>query len=167
MDHDSEHTGRRDDVAAKRIARRRGTAQAIAGWGLIGLTGLAGLVGTSGLAACSSGPPSPGATGTSCGTTRTAANVPVDIQVAKGTVNCATALGVERGYAAMIANGDVRGTGGGAPVRVDGWTCQGYATPDAARTGDASECHTASAEVVAVLAEPSSTASSRPSPTGS
>jgi hypothetical protein len=160
MDHDSEKGPR---VAAKRIARRRRTAQVIARWGATGLTGLASLLGTCGLAACSSGPPSPGATGTSCGTTRTAANVPVDITVAKGTVNCATVLRVERGYATMIADGDVRGTGGGAPVTVDGWVCEGYATPDVLRTRDASECHTASAEVVAVLAEPSST----PSSTGS
>ena len=130
-------------------------------WGVTGLAGLATLLGTCGLAACSSGPPSPGATGTSCGTTRTAANVPVDIKVAKGTVNCATVLRVERSYAAMIAAGQVRGTGGGAPVTVIGWICQGYATPDVLRTRDASECHTASAEVVAVLAaEPSSTPSS-------
>jgi hypothetical protein len=130
-------------------------------WGVTGLAGLATLLGTCGLAACSSGPPSPGATGTSCGTTRTAANVPVDIKVAKGTVNCATVLRVERSYATMIADGDVQGTGGGAPVTVDGWTCQGYTTPDVLRTRDASECHTASAEVVAVLAaEPSSTPSS-------
>lgn len=124
-------------------------------WGATGLTGLAALLGTCGLAACSSAP-SPGATGTSCGTTRTAANVPVDIKVVKGTVNCATVLRVERGYAAMIAGGQVAGTGGGAPVTVYGWVCQGYATPDVLRTRDASECHTASAEVVAVLAPESS-----------
>jgi hypothetical protein len=129
-------------------------------WGVTGLAGLATLLGTCGLAACSSGPPSPGATGTSCGTTRTAANVPVDITVAKGTVNCATVLRVERSYATMIADGDVQGTGGGAPVTIGGWTCQGYATPEVLRTRDASECHTASAEVVAVLAEPSPAPSS-------
>jgi hypothetical protein len=154
MDHDGEKGPR---VAARVIAR----------WGVTGLTGLVSLLGTCGLAACSAGPPSPGATGTSCGTTRTAANVPVDIKVAKGTVNCATVLRVERGYATMIANGDVRGTGGGAPVTVYGWVCEGYATPDVLRTRDASECHTASAEVVAVLVEPSSTPSSASSSAGS
>jgi hypothetical protein len=45
--------------------------------------------------------------------------------------------------------------GGGAPVTVDGWTCEAYPTPQVLRTGDASECHTASAEVVAVLSLPS------------
>jgi hypothetical protein len=107
------------------------------------------------LAGCASG--GHGATaGASCGTTRTGVNVPVVIQVAKGTVDCAAALRVEQGYAAMIKKGDIRGNGGGAPVTVDGWTCQGYPTPEALRTGNASECHTANAEVVAVLAVPSS-----------
>jgi len=114
-----------------------------------------------GLAGCSSGVSAvtTGRTvtaGGSCGTTRTAANVAVVIQVTKGPVNCAAALGVERGYAARIRRGDVPGTGGGAPVTVNGWTCQGYATPEVLRTGHASECHTAKAEVVAVLAVPSS-----------
>lgn len=87
---------------------------------------------------------------------RTAVNVPVVIQVAKGDVDCAAALRVERGYAEMIKRGDIRGNGGGAPVTVDGWTCQGYSTTEALRTGNTSECHTAKAEVVAVLAVPSS-----------
>jgi hypothetical protein len=115
------------------------------------------------LTGCSSGAPAPGATGTSCGTTRTGANVPVRITVEKGTVNCATVLSVERDYAAMIAGGRVQGNGGGAPVAVDGWTCQGYATPMTLRTGIASECHTASAEVAAVLSSPSASSSAAPS----
>jgi hypothetical protein len=48
---------------------------------------------------------------------------------------------------------------------VNGWTCQGYPTPHVLATGAASECHTGSAEVVAVLALPAS--SSSPSPSGS
>jgi hypothetical protein len=118
------------------------------------------------LTGCSSSPPAPGATGTSCGTTRTGANVPVRIKVEKGTVDCAAVLTVERDYAALIRDGQVQGNGGGAPVTVDGWTCQGYATPTTLRTGEASECHTASAEVVAVLSS-SPAASSSPSPSGS
>ena len=115
------------------------------------------------LTGCSSGPPAPGATGTSCGITRTGANVPVRIMVKKGTVVCATMLTVERHYAAMIASGQVQGNGGGAPVTVDGWTCQGYATSTVRRTSVASECHTASAEVVAVLLSPASSSSASPS----
>ena len=110
------------------------------------------------LAGCSAGP-APGATGTSCGHTRTAVNVPVVIMVARGTVDCATAMRVEAGYAAAIKAGDLRGNGGGAPVTVDGWTCESYPTQEVLRTGDASECHTASTEVVAVLSLPTVSAS--------
>jgi len=105
-----------------------------------------------GVAACSSATSTGGATGSSCGTTRTGVNVPVVIKVMKGTVDCATAMQVEQSYATMIKDNEVHGNGGGAPVTVDGWTCQGYPTPQVLKTGDASECHTASAEVVAVLA---------------
>jgi hypothetical protein len=109
------------------------------------------LFGLTGLAACSSPGPSAGATGTSCGTTHTGANVPVTIKVVKGTVNCGSVLRVEDSYAAMMKAGDVPGNGGGAPVKVSGWTCQGYPTPEVLRTGEASQCHTGSAEVVAEL----------------
>ena len=108
------------------------------------------LLALAAIAGCSSSPAA-GSAGTSCGATRTAINVPVMIMVAKGTVDCATAMRVEPGYAAAIKAGDLRGNGGGAPVTVDGWTCQSYPTHEVLRTGDASECHTASAEVVAVL----------------
>jgi hypothetical protein len=90
-------------------------------------------------------------------------HVPVTILVVKGTVSCAAVLRVEQGYAAKIRGGGLQGNGGGAPVSVDGWTCQGYPTPEVLRTGDASECHTANAEVVAVL----SLASGSASPPGS
>jgi hypothetical protein len=82
--------------------------------------------------------------------------------VQKGTVDCATVLRVERDYAALIRDGRLNGNGGGAPVTVDGWTCQGYATPTTLRTGSASECHTASAEVVAVLSSPAASSSASP-----
>ncbi len=85
--------------------------------------------------------------------------MPVRIKVTKGTVDCATVLSVERAYAALLAGGQVQGNGGGAPVTVDGWVCQGYATPTTLRTGNASECHTASAEVVAVLSSPAASPS--------
>jgi hypothetical protein len=114
---------------------------------------LALLAGGSGLlagcgSAAAAGP------GTSCGTTHTAANVPVVIKVAKGTVNCGTALQVENEYAAKIRDGQVRGNGGGAPVAVGGWTCQGYPTPEVLNTGNASQCHTGSVAIVAVLPVP-------------
>jgi hypothetical protein len=80
--------------------------------------------------------------------------VPVVIKVAKGTVKCAAALQVENEYAAKIRDGQVRGNGGGAPVTVSGWTCQGYPTPEVLSTGNASQCHTGSAAIVAVLPVP-------------
>jgi hypothetical protein len=116
----------------------------------------------AGLAACSAAAhttPPPGATGTTCGTTRTGANVPVVIKVTKGSVTCATVMRIESGYAAAIRDGQLTGNGGGAPVKVSGWTCQGYPTPEVLRTGNASECHTATAEVVAVVELPSSSGS--------
>jgi hypothetical protein len=113
----------------------------------------AGLLSLAGLAGCASGP-APGAAGTTCGSARTGVDVPVAVKVAKGMVDCATALRVEQDYTAAVKAGDLRGNGGGAPVRVAGWTCQTYPTTQVLRTGDASECHTANAEVVAVLALP-------------
>jgi hypothetical protein len=106
------------------------------------------------LAGCASAAAAGAGPGTSCGTTRTAANVPVIIKVAKGTVNCGTALRVENEYAAKIRAGQVQGNGGGAPVAVSGWTCQGYPTPEVLSTGNASQCHTSSATIVAVLPVP-------------
>ena len=108
------------------------------------------------LAGCGSTTAAGAGPGASCGTTRTAANVPVIIKVAKGTVNCGTALRVENEYAAEIKAGRVPGNGGGAPVTVSGWTCQGYPTPEVLSTGDASQCHTSSAAIVAVLSVPPS-----------
>ncbi len=133
-------------------------------WAAAAVLACVGAAAAAGLAGCSSPIPatraSAGAAGTSCGKTRTGVGVPVVIMVAKGSVNCATALGVEQGYAAAIRSGGLRGNGGGAPVTVDGWTCEAYPTAQVLRTGDASECHTASAEVVAVLSLPSASTGS-------
>jgi hypothetical protein len=99
---------------------------------------------------CSSAQPTAGV-GASCGSTHTAAGVPIIIKVAKGSVNCTTAMQVENEYAAKIKDGQVAGNGGGAPVAVSGWTCQGYNTPEVLSTGNASQCHTGSATILAVL----------------
>jgi hypothetical protein len=63
-------------------------------------------------------------------------------------------LRIEAEYAAKVRSGQVQGNGGGAPVTVSGWTCQGYATPEVLSTGNASQCHTSSAAILAVLAVP-------------
>jgi hypothetical protein len=121
-------------------------------WVLVVLCGLGGGL----LAGCSSGQAAaePGAT---CGSTRTAAGVPVVIKVAKGSVNCQTALRVENEYAAKIRDGQVKGNGGGAPVVVSGWTCQGFATPEVLSTGNASQCHSGGTTILAVLPVPGAT----------
>jgi hypothetical protein len=104
------------------------------------------------LTGCSSA--SGGGASASCGSTHSAAGVPVVIKVTKGSVGCPTALSVENKYTKLIKSGDVRGNGGGAPVTVDGWTCQGYLTPQILATGDASECHSGNTEIVAELPVP-------------
>ena len=71
---------------------------------------------------------------------------------------CGTAMHVEDEYAAKIRAGQVRGNGGGSPVTVSGWTCQGYATPEVLSTGNASQCHTSNAAILAVLPVPTPTA---------
>lgn len=94
-----------------------------------------------------------------CGTSRTAVDVPVLIEVEKGSVSCPVALRVQAAYDAAIRAGKVRGNGGGAPVRVSGWTCQGLATTAILQTGEASHCGKDGTEIVAVLATQSPYAS--------
>jgi hypothetical protein len=96
---------------------------------------------------------------TTCGITRTAAGVPVNIEIAHGTVPCAAALAVERQYARALATGKVPGNGGGAPAKVRGWICRGFSTPQVLATGHASTCSKGGTQIVAVLAMPSATAS--------
>jgi hypothetical protein len=108
------------------------------------------------LTGCSSAQATAGAT---CGTTHTAAGVPVIIKVARGSVNCKAAMQVENEYAARIRDGQVPGNGGGAPVVVNGWTCQGYNTPVVLKTGNASQCRDGSTTILAVLPVSPSTAS--------
>ncbi len=88
---------------------------------------------------------------TACGTAKTAANVPIHVEVTEGDVSCGTALLIERKYAAAIRSGQAPGNGGGGPVKIDGWTCQGYATPIVLHTGKASRCTDGGNEILAIL----------------
>jgi hypothetical protein len=126
--------------------------------GRAALPTVAASLGISLLTACgtSSASSTPSA-GKPCGTTRTAANVPVIIQVSRGSVSCAAALRVENSYAAVIRAGKVRGNGGGAPVKVSGWTCQGFTTPEVLKTGKTSACRADGNEVLEILPAPSAT----------
>lgn len=87
----------------------------------------------------------------SCGTARTAASVPVKVEVAKGSISCGTAKAVELAYAKAIRSGLAPGNGGGGPVKVMGWTCQGFATPIVLQTGKASKCTRDASEILEIL----------------
>lgn len=89
-----------------------------------------------------------------CGTGRTAANVPVEIEVNRGQVSCAVAITVERSYAAAIVAGQAPGNGGGGPITINGWKCQGFNTPELLKTGDVSKCARDGVEIVAILKSP-------------
>lgn len=98
-----------------------------------------------------------------CGTSRTAANVPVIIEVEKGSAACSLAMRIEADYTGQVRAGRVHGNGGGAPVMVDGWTCQGQDTPTIVQTGEASQCRKAGTQIVAVLNLQATQASGTPS----
>jgi hypothetical protein len=86
-----------------------------------------------------------------CGTSHTAVNVPVVMEVEKGSVTCQVAMRIQDSYTALVRSGKVPGNGGGAPVKVDGWTCQGADTTTTVQTGEASACTRNGTEIVAVL----------------
>lgn len=94
--------------------------------------------------------------GKHCGTSRSAANVPIAIEVDRGFVSCSTAMTVEKNYAAAIDEGKAPGNGGGGPVPVSGWICVGFPTPQVLKTGDASKCTRGGTEILATLPTPSS-----------
>jgi len=85
-----------------------------------------------------------------CGQARTAAGVPVDVEIV-GQASCHDAMTVERDYSRALAAGKVPGNGGGAPVTIHGWICQGYDTPQVLATGRASACHKHGSQIIAVL----------------
>jgi hypothetical protein len=91
-----------------------------------------------------------GAPAIRCGRARTAAGVPVDVEIV-GQASCHDAMTVERDYSRALASGKVPGNGGGAPVTIHGWICQGYDTPQVLATGRASACRKHGAQILAVL----------------
>ena len=100
------------------------------------------------LSACSH--PSSAASGhKQCGTSHTSANVPVIVEIRRGTVSCATAMTVEKAFADAIDAGKAIGNGGA--VQVSGWTCQYFTTPQQLKTGDVSKCTKDGAEILAIL----------------
>jgi hypothetical protein len=121
---------------------------------------LALVAGCSGSSATGGMPSTGGKLGRNCGTSYTAAHVPVSVRLAKGTVACGEAMRVQRAYTHKLSAGQAPGNGGGGPVPVDGWTCEGYPTPQVLRSGRASECHKGGAEFFAVLPNPTASVTS-------
>jgi hypothetical protein len=127
--------------------------------GAVGIVALTGLVAGCSHAAASpprhSGSSSTATAVVKCGKTKSAADVPIEVEVVRGHATCSTALTVERAYAKAIRSGLAPGNGGGGPVKVRKWTCQGFPTPVVLKTGNASKCIQASTEIMAVLLTPS------------
>lgn len=86
-----------------------------------------------------------------CGASKTAAKVPVEVEIYRGTVSCAVAMAIEKSYAEAIVSGHAPGSGGGGPVAVSGWTCQGFPTPQVLKTGDVSKCAKQRTEIIEIL----------------
>lgn len=139
------------------IGRSRPVAAPVAA--MLALGAVAGCS-ASGTAGASTESSSGGSPTVRCGSAHTGAGVPVEIEVVHGPVACRVALAVEQAYARAFAAGRVQGNGGGAPVTVQGWVCQGFATPEVLATGRASACRKGHAEILAVLPTASPSAGS-------
>jgi hypothetical protein len=117
------------------------------------LAAAAGLAAGCGHSAAPAASPAASHPARTCGSARTPANVPVKIQVAKGTVACAEAITIEHAYTTAVAQGRAPGNGRG-PVVVSGWKCQAFTTPVSLKTGHVSACYRPGAEILAVLPPP-------------
>ncbi len=144
----------------------RGHSRAVAASALavLAASAVAGCGATPGKQSTTAAGGSPGSSAASvpatrCGTARTAAGVPVDVEVV-GQAPCGEAMKVERAYSRALASGKVPGNGGGAPVTIRGWVCQGYDTPQVLATGRASACRKDGMQILAVLPSPAPSPSS-------
>jgi len=123
-------------------------------WLIFPLTALTLLAGCNSGSQPSASPSASTAKAIACGQGKTAADVPVNIEVTRGQVSCAAALAVMKAYAKAVQEGQAPGNGGGGPVKVNGWTCEGFDTPTVLKTGDASKCARDGSEIMAVLPNP-------------
>src|SRR5258708_18271722 len=112
------------------------------------------MVRAAALAGAGGAPPPAQARPTDRGTSHTAAKVPIEVSVERGEISCTTALAVESDYAKAIVEGKAPGNGGGGPVTVNGWTCQGFPTPEVLKTGKTSKCVKGGVEILATLKVP-------------
>jgi hypothetical protein len=139
--------------------RGRSRAVAAGALALLAAGAMAGCGGTTTTAAGGgAGPIASSAPAIRCGTAHTAAGVPVDVDIV-GQASCQDAMTVERAYTHALASGKVPGNGGGAPVKIHGWVCQGFDTPEVLATGRASACRKQGMRILAVLVLPSPSAS--------
>jgi hypothetical protein len=129
--------------------RTRGSRSLPLGSLCIALAAMAAAVAVAGCGG--SATPKATASPQACGTGRTAANVPIEVEVNHGQVSCTVALTVEKSYAAAIVAGQAPGNGGGGPVTVNGWKCEGFPTPELLKTGDVSKCGKDGMEILAIL----------------
>lgn len=139
--------------------RRRPHALVLPALAMLALAAGCSAAGGQARASGQGAPASTAPAGRNCGHGRTAAGVKILVMVVRGSVSCPAARQVQQRYASAIASGKVPGNGGGAPVTVLGWVCQGYSTPEVLRTGNTSRCVKHGGEIMAVLPAPSSTAS--------
>jgi hypothetical protein len=109
---------------------------------------------TAATAGCSGQGSQPPSRAKICGTAKTAADVPVKVLVAKGHLACGAARAVVLAYARAIRSGQAPGNGGGGPVSIKGWTCQGFATPVVLKTGQAAKCQHDDVEILEILPPP-------------
>jgi hypothetical protein len=137
-----------------RWARRTRMVRVCASSGLAAGVMVAAALALGGCGHAAAGTPASDA-GKQCGTSRSAANVPVSVEIDRGSVSCTVAMTVEKAYAAAIDAGQAPGNGGGGPIPVNGWTCQGFDTPQVLKTGDASKCTKGGTEILALLSTPS------------
>jgi hypothetical protein len=103
------------------------------------------------VSACSHGPSTNASKPISCGAGQTAAHVPVTLSVNSTAVSCSAAKTVEQEYAQAIREGKAPGAGGSGPVKIGGWTCSAYPTPEMLKTGNASKCVKGTTEILATL----------------
>ncbi len=139
-------------MRTRRPLRRAGERRSLLGRGALAAAvaiGLAAGCGGGKSPAPSGSPAEPA--GRPCGSTKTAANVPVSVRVARGHVSCGTAMAIARDYAAAVRSGRAPGNGGGGPVTINGWTCEGFPTPTVLRTGKAARCVRRGEEILEIL----------------
>jgi hypothetical protein len=131
-------------------------------WFLI-MTGLAVGLTAGGVTGCATSGTTTSNAAATCGRTLTGVDVAVVVRIGRGSVSCPVAMTVEKSYAALIRAGGLHGNGGGAPVSIRGWTCQGYTSAEIAQTERVSVCVKGSAQIFTALpSTPPGTATNAP-----